>query len=46
MIHVGIDLHKRFCEIVALDDQGKVVSECRLYNDDQAAIVRYFQSLP
>jgi transposase len=46
MIHVGIDLHKHFCEIGALDDQGKVVSECRLYNDDQAAIVRYFQSLP
>lgn len=46
MLHVGMDLHKRFCEVVALDDQGNVVSECRLYNDDQAGIVGYFRSLP
>ena len=46
MIHVGMDLHKSFSEVAAIDDQGNILDQRRLFNDDPAAIVRYFRSLP
>jgi hypothetical protein len=33
MIHMGIDLHKRYSYVVALDDAGQVLDEHRLNND-------------
>jgi transposase len=41
-----MDLHKSFSEVAAIDDQGNILDQRRLFNDDPAAIVRYFRSLP
>ena len=36
MLHVGIDLHKKYSYIVALDDEGNIVDQCRLTNKEVA----------
>ncbi|MBM3315684.1 IS110 family transposase [candidate division WOR-3 bacterium] len=43
MLHIGVDLHKRFARVVAVDDAGHVVERQTLYSEDQAALVAYFR---
>jgi transposase len=45
MIHVGMDVHKRFSEVAALDDAGLVVDRRKLFHDDPAALAEYFRRL-
>ena len=45
MLHIGIDMHKRFSELAAVSDAGKVIGRHTFYHDDQAALIEYFQSL-
>lgn len=42
MLHIGIDMHKRFSEVAVIDDSGKVISRRRLYHDSQEAMREYF----
>jgi hypothetical protein len=44
MVHIGIDMHKRFSEVAALDDVGKVISRQKLYHDDRTSLVEYFRN--
>ena len=39
VVHIGIDMHKRFSEVAALDDVGKVISRQKLYHDDRTSLV-------
>lgn len=43
MLYSGIDLHKRFSFITTVDEQGKVLSQGKIRND-QLAILKYFGS--
>ena len=43
MLYSGIDLHKRFSFITTVDEQGKVLSQVKVRNDDQA-VLKYFAS--
>jgi len=45
MIHVGIDLHKRFSQVAAIDGESGEVWENRLPNDSKA-FEMFFHSLP
>src|SRR5271167_4001130 len=42
MIHVGVDLHQRFCYMTALEARGKMVQAGPVSNDKRA-LRRYFQ---
>ena len=42
MIHVGVDLHQRFCYMTALEARGKVVQAGPVTND-QGALRKYFR---
>jgi transposase len=40
MIHVGVDLHRTFCYVTALDANGKVLHQGRI-NNERVALERY-----
>jgi transposase len=40
MIHIGVDLHRTFCYVTALDANGKVLHQGRI-NNEREAIRRY-----
>lgn len=42
MIHVGVDLHQRFCYMTALDARGRLVTAGQVPNEE-AALRSYFQ---
>jgi transposase len=42
MIHVGVDLHQRFCYMTALEARGKIVQSGRVTNE-KLALRRYFR---
>jgi len=42
MLHVGLDLHKRFSTVATMDDNGNVQLEDKLYHDDRARLKRFF----
>ena len=43
MLHVGLDMHKRFSRIVVLDDAGETVEQQTLYHNDREGLVEYFR---
>lgn len=43
MVHIGLDMHKRFSEVAVLDDAGAVVDRCRLDHEDQERMRQYFE---
>jgi len=45
MIHVGVDLHQRFCYVTAMDASGKKLAQRSLPNQ-AAALQQWFQALP
>lgn len=45
MLHVGLDLHKRFSTIAELADDGEVLHQDKLYHDDRARLTEYFAKL-
>jgi hypothetical protein len=44
MIHVGADIHQRFCYITALEARGKTIRSGPV-NNEQLALRRYFIAL-
>src|ERR1700756_1963934 len=44
MIHVGVDLHQRFCYMTVLSERGKIVQSGALSNEPRA-LRRYFREL-
>ena len=42
MLHIGIDMHKRFSEVAVIDDAGKLISRYKLYHDSHEAMREYF----
>jgi len=44
MIHVGVDIHQRFCYIPALEARGKTIRPGPV-NNEQLALRRYFIAL-
>ena len=42
MIHVGVDLHQRFCYMTALEARGKTI-QSRAVNNERLALRRYFR---
>ncbi len=45
MIYVGIDYHKKYSQVEAMDKEGKTLSRARLSNDAET-LRRWFASLP
>jgi len=45
MIHIGVDLHRTFCYVTALDANGKVLLQGRI-NNEREALRRYFAGWP
>lgn len=45
MLHVGVDMHKRFSKLAVLDDDRVVLDECRLDHRDRAGMQQYFRQL-
>jgi len=45
MLHVGLDLYKRFSTIATMDDDGNVRQEDKLYHDDRARLTEFFSKL-
>jgi len=45
MIHVGVDLHQRFCYLTAVDASGKLVAQRSIVNQ-AAALQSWLRSLP
>jgi len=45
MIHIGVDLHRTFCYVTALDANGKVLHQGRI-NNEREAIQRYLSGWP
>ena len=43
--HVGVDLHKEFSQVTAMDDHGKILSKRRLENDADT-LEEYFSKVP
>ena len=42
MIHVGVDLHQRFCYMTALEARGKIV-QAGPVTDEKLALRKYFE---
>jgi hypothetical protein len=42
MIHVGVDLHQRFCYMTAMEARGKIVQAGPVSND-KLALRKYFR---
>ena len=45
MIHVGVDLHQRFCYVTAVDASGKLVAHRSIVNET-TALQNWLRSLP
>jgi transposase len=45
MLHVGLDLHKRFSTVTVMDDSGTVLEQDKLYHDDRARLIEFFRRL-
>jgi len=45
MLHVGLDMHKRFSEVAVLDDAGTVVDRQKLYHSDRDRMAEYFRPM-
>lgn len=45
MLHVGLDMHKRFSAIVVMDERGTVTDRQKLYHDNRAKLVEFFKDL-
>jgi transposase len=45
MIHVGIDMHKRFSRVEVMDEGGEVLSAETLHHDDREGMRAYFRSI-
>jgi len=45
MLHIGLDLHKRFSTIATMDDDGNVQLEDKLYHDDRTRLTEFFSEV-
>jgi transposase len=45
MLHVGLDLHKRFSTVTVMDDDGTILEQDKLYHDDRARLTEFFRRL-
>jgi len=45
MLHVGLDLHKRFSTVTVMDDNGTVLKQDKLYHDDRTRLTEFFGPL-
>ena len=45
MLHVGLDLHKRFSTVATMDEDGNVLQEDKLYHDDRGRLTEFFDNL-
>lgn len=45
MIHIGVDLHQRFCYVTAVKTSGEVVVQCSVANEPES-LQRLVRSLP
>lgn len=43
MLHIGVDMHKRFSAVAVLDDGGQVIREERLEHPDRQRLAEFFQ---
>jgi GTPase len=46
MIHVGLDMHKKYSRLIWMNDVGHILGRQTLYHDDKAALQDFFRSLP
>jgi len=42
MLHIGIDMHKRFSEIAVLDGAGMIVARQKLFHDNREQMTAFF----
>lgn len=45
MIHVGLDMHKRYSRLEVMDDSGKVLDKNILYHENKEEMRKYFSSI-
>jgi transposase len=45
MLHVGLDLHKKYSTVVVMDDDGNIQLEDTLYHDDRPRLIEFFSKL-
>jgi transposase len=45
MLHVGLDLHKRFSTTATMDESGSILHEDKLYHDDRGRLTEFFGHL-
>ena len=45
MLHIGIDMHKRFSEVAVVDDAGKLITRQKLNHDYQDQMREFFTGL-
>ncbi len=45
MLHVGLDLHKRYSTVAVMDDDGNIQLEDTLYHDDRPRLIEFFSKL-
>ena len=45
MIYVGIDFHKKYSIASSIDEDGRIVKECRIEGNTRDGFERYFESL-
>ena len=45
MIHVGLDMHKRYSKLEVMDDSGKVLGKNILYHENKKDLRNYFSSI-
>jgi transposase len=45
MLHVGLDLHKKYSTVAVMDDDGNVQLEDTLYHDDRPRLIEFFSKL-
>jgi transposase len=45
MLHVGLDLHKKYSTVAVMDDDGNIQLEDTLYHDDRPRLIEFFSRL-
>jgi transposase len=45
MLHVGLDLHKKYSTVAVMDDDGNIQLEDTLYHDDRPRLIEFFSKL-
>jgi transposase len=45
MLHVGLDLHKKYSTVAVMNDDGNVQLEDTLYHDDRPRLIEFFSKL-